>query len=168
MEETDKPQPKDDLAQKIFKWPKDHPVLTLLAVGALSVVSYLASGPSGGVEACNDSGVIQTLQASLTSKMTSTAANLSNSQEARVMGASNMLEQIKSISATVSGINQTGVDKDNKIRSCEGSVTYKNYNESYAPMLRAFGTRTCNGPVRYRITRPLDTPNNYSINWTCD
>lgn len=171
MDVADQPQPKDDLAQKIFKWPKEHPVLTLLAVGAFSVVSYLASGPSGGVETCNDSGVVQTLQTGLTEKMVAAADAMSKRPESKMfaaVGAPNILEEIKSITAIVSGITQTGLDKDNKIRACEGNVTYQNYTDAHAPVLRTFGTRICSGRVRYRITRPLDAPNNYNINWVCD
>lgn len=146
-------------------------MLTLLAFGAISIFSYLASGPSGGIETCNDSGVVQTLQNGLTEKIIAAADAMSKRPESKMfaaVGAPNVLEEIKTITATVSGITQNGLDKENKIRSCEGTVSYKNYSDTHAPVLRMFGMRTCTGQIRYRITRPLDTPKNFNISWACD
>ncbi|RDV04514.1 hypothetical protein [Undibacter mobilis] len=171
MENANQEPSKFDLANKILKWPKDHPLLALLAVTTMSLLSFLASGPSGGVEACNDPGVVQTLQNGLTEKMASGADALSKRPEARMfaaVGAPNILNEIKSITATVSAITQTGFDKDNRVRSCEGNVTYASYREAHASVFPLLGTRLCSGTVQFKISRPLDMPKNYSINWQCD
>ncbi len=149
MQSSEQSQPTNQLAKKILEWPRAHPVLTLVAVVALSVVSYLGGGPSGGVEACNDAGVVQTLQQSLAEKVAGIR----------------LLDSAIKTEVSVSTITQLGFDKDNKIRSCEADVNYRNYPEGFAPMLKAY--RACSSRVQYKITRPLDAPKNYYINWVC-
>src|SRR5665213_3290533 len=104
METTEHTRPKEELAKKIWEWPKKNPIAAVAAVAAICIATYVLDGSAGGIETCNDAGVLQTLQNGLMEKIEGVINLLAKGRDFRDPANAKILDQMKSISASVSNI----------------------------------------------------------------